>query len=146
MSHFDIRTSFMKYLIAVLASMLSVWMFYFLVAAFFVQVESLHVVLVWLANLVLFIFSINAAHVISRLFSLLAIETMVVPLSALLHTLASDQDFLMSLQKQGQDPALTQYLINSGWDTQNLILTSLGFTLIFAIFAFFTSPERFAFK
>jgi hypothetical protein len=136
----------MKYLIAVLASMLSVWMFYFLVAAFFVQVESLPVVLVWLANLVLYLFSINAAHVISRLFSLLAIETMVVPLSAFLHTLASDQEFLASLQKEGQNPALIQYLMSSGWDTQHLILTSLGFTLIFAIFAFFTSPERFAFK
>ena len=136
----------MKYLIAVLASMLSVWMFYFLVAAFFVQVESLPVVLVWLANLVLFLFSINAAHVISRFFSLLAIETMVVPLSAFLHTLASDQEFLASLQKEGQNPALIQYLTSSGWDTQHLILTSLGFTLIFAIFAFFTSPERFAFK
>jgi hypothetical protein len=136
----------MKYPIAVLASMLSAWMFYFLVAAFFVQVESLPVVLVWLANLVLFLFSINAAHVISRFFSLLAIETMVVPLSAFLHTLASDQEFLASLQKEGQNPALIQYLISSGWDTQHLILTSLGFTLIFAIFAFFTSPERFAFK
>jgi hypothetical protein len=136
----------MKYPIAVLASMLSAWMFYFLVAAFFVQVESLPVVLVWLANLVLFLFSINAAHVISRFFSLLAIETMVVPLSAFLHTLASDQEFLASLQKEGQNPALIQYLITSGWDTQHLILTSLGFTLIFAIFAFFTSPERFAFK
>jgi len=136
----------MKYLIAVLASMLSVWMFYFLVAAFFVQVESLPIVLVWVANLVLFIFSINAAHVISRFFSLLAIETMVVPLSAFLHTLASDQEFLPSLQREGQNPALVQYLITSGWDIQNLILTSLGFTLIFAIFAFFTSPERFAFK
>jgi hypothetical protein len=136
----------MKYLIAVLASMLSAWMFYFLVAAFFVQVESLPVVLVWLANLILFIFSINAAHVISRLFSLLAIETMVVPLSALLHTLASDQGFLESLKREGQNPALIQYLITSGWDTEQLILTSLGFTLIFAIFSFFTSPERFAFK
>jgi len=130
----------MKYPIAVLASMLSAWMFYFLVAAFFVQVESLPVVLVWLANLILFLFSINAAHVISRLFSLLAIETTVVPLSAFLHTLASDQEFLASLQKEGQNPALIQYLISSGWDTQHLILTSLGFTLIFAIFAFFTSP------
>jgi hypothetical protein len=82
----------------------------------------------------------------SRLFSLLAIETMVVPLSAFLHTLASDQEFLASLQKEGQNPALIQYLISSGWDTQHLILTSLGFALIFAIFAFFTSPERFAFK
>jgi len=136
----------MKYLIAVLASMLSVWMFYFLVAAFFVQVESLPVVLVWLANLVLFALSINAAHVIFRLFSLLAIETMVVPLSALLHTLANDQDFLASLQREGQDPALIQYLITSGWDTEQLILTSLGFTLIFAVFSFFTSPERFASK
>jgi hypothetical protein len=136
----------MKYLIAVLASMLSVWMFYFLVAAFFVQVESLPVVLVWLANLILFILSINAAHVISRFFSLLAIETMVVPLSAFLHTLASDQEFLASLQREGQNPALIRYLITSGWDTQHLILTSLGFTLIFAIFAFFTSPERFALK
>ena len=35
-------------------------------------------------------------------------------------------------------------LISSGRDTEQLILTSLGFTLIFAIFAFFTSPERFA--
>jgi hypothetical protein len=136
----------MKYPIAVLASILSAWMFYFLVAAFFVQVESLPVVLVWLANLILFLFSINAAHVISRLFSLLAIETTVVPLSAFLHTLASDQEFLASLQKEGQNPALIQYLTSSGWDTQHLILTSLGFTLIFAIFAFFTSPERFAFK
>ena len=136
----------MKYPIAVLASMLSAWMFYFLVAAFFVQVESLPVVLVWLANLILFLFSINAAHVISRLFSLLAIETTVVPLSAFLHTLASDQEFLASLQKEGQNPALIQYLISSGWDTQHLILTSLGFTLIFAVFSFFTSPERFAFK
>ena len=136
----------MKYLIAVLASMLSAWMFYFLVAAFFIQVESLPVVLVWLANLVLFALSINVAHVISRFFSLLAIETMVVPLSALLHTLASDQDFLTSLQREGQDPALIRYLISSGWDTQHLILTSLGFTLIFAVFSFFTSPERFAFK
>ena len=136
----------MKYPIAVLASMLSAWMFYFLVAAFFVQVESLPVVLVWLANLILFLFSINAAHVISRLFSLLAIETMVVPLSAFLHTLASDQEFLASLQKEGQNPALIQYLISSGWDTQHLILTSLGFTLIFAVFSFLTSPERFAFK
>jgi hypothetical protein len=136
----------MKYLIAVLASMLSAWMFYFLVAAFFIQVESLPVILVWLANLVLFALSLNAAHVISRLFSLLAIETMVVPLSALLHTLASDQDFLGSLQREGQNPALIQYLITSGWDMQHLILTALGFTLIFAIFAFFTSPERFTLK
>ena len=134
----------MKYLIAVLASIISVWMFYFLVAAFFVQVESLPVILVWLANLVLFILSINAAHVISRLFSLLAIETMVVPLSAFLHTLASEQDFLVSLKREGQDPALIQYLISSGWDTEHLILTSLGFILIFAVFSFFTSPERFA--
>ena len=52
----------MKYLIAVLASMLSVWMFYFLVAAFFIQVESLPVVLVWLANLILFMLSTNAAR------------------------------------------------------------------------------------
>src|SRR4029453_302357 len=133
--------SLMKYLIAVLASMLSAWMFYFLVAAFFVQVESLPVVLVWRARWVFYLFSINAAHVISRLFSLLAIETMVVPLSAFLHTLASDQEFLASLQKEGQNPALIQYLMSSGWDTQHLILTSLGFTLIFAIFAFFTSPD-----
>src|SRR4026208_489909 len=102
----------MKYLIAVLASMLSVWMFYFLVAAFFVQVESLPVVLVWLANLVLFILSINATHVVSRLFSLLAIETMVVPLSAFMHTLASDQDFLGSLPREGPNPALTHYPIS----------------------------------
>jgi hypothetical protein len=62
------------------------------------------VVLVWVANLILFILSINAAHVISRFFSLLAIETMVVPLSAFLHTLASDQEFLASLQREGQNP------------------------------------------
>lgn len=136
----------MKYLIALLASMLSAWMFYFLVAAFFVQVESLPVVLVWLVNLVFFIFSINAAHIISRLFSLLAIETTVVPLSALLHTLASDKDFLESLRREGTNPTLIQYLIASGWDTEQLILTSLGVTLLFAVFAFFTSPERFAFK
>ena len=77
---------------------------------------------------------------------MLAIETMVVPLSAFLHTLASDQNFLESLKREGQNPALIQYLISSGWDTEHLILTSLGFTLIFAVFAFFTSPERFAFK
>ena len=136
----------MKYLIAVLASMLSVWMFYFLVAAFFIQVESLPVFLVWLANLILFALSVNAAHVISRLFSLLAIETLVVPLSAFLHTLSSDQEFLASLERVGQDPALIRYLTTSGWDTERLILTSLGFTLIFAIFAFFTSPERFSVK
>ena len=136
----------MKYLIALLASILSVWMFYFLVAAFFIQVESLPIVLVWLANLVLFVFSINAAHVISRMFSLLAIETIVVPLAAFLHMLASDQDFLTSLKREGQNPALIQYLITSGWDTEHLILTSLGFTLIFAVFAFFTSPERFGYK
>jgi len=41
----------MKYLMALLASLLSAWIFYFLVAAFFVQVESLPAVLVWLANL-----------------------------------------------------------------------------------------------
>jgi len=126
--------------------MLSVWMFYFLVAAFFVQIESLPVVLVWLANLVFFALSLNAAHVISRLFSLLAIETMVVPLSAFLHTSANDQDFLTSLQREGQDPALIRYLIASGWDTEHLILTSLGFTLIFAVFSYYTSPERFTFK
>ena len=136
----------MKYLIAVLASMLSVWLFYFLVAAFFVQVGSLPVVLVWLANLVLFALSLNAAHVISQLFSLLAIETMVVPLSAFLHTLASDQDFLTSLQREGQDPALIRYLMTSGWDTEQLILTALGFSLMFAVFSFYTTPERFAFK
>jgi hypothetical protein len=136
----------MKYLVAVLAAMISVWMFYFLVAAFFVQVESLPVVLVWLANLVLFVLSLNAGHVISRFFSLLAIEAMVVPLSALLHTLASDQDFLASLQREGQNPALIRYLITSGWDTEQLILTALGFSLMFAVFSFYTSPERFAFK
>lgn len=136
----------MKYLIAVLASMLSVWLFYFLVAAFFVQVESLPVVLVWLANLVLFALSLNAAHVISRLFSLLAIETMVLPLSAFLHNLASDQDFLASLQREEQDPALIRYLMTSGWDTEQLILTALGFSLMFAVFSFYTTPERFAFK
>ncbi|MCI0419320.1 MAG: hypothetical protein L0312_08890 [Acidobacteria bacterium] len=136
----------MKYLVALLASVLSVWMFYFLVAAFFVQFDSLPVILVWLANLVLFVFSLNAAHVISRLFSLMAIETMVVPLSALLHTISSDQDFLLSLQKEGQSPALIQYLLASGWDTEQLILTSVGFTLIFAVFSFFLSPERYALK
>lgn len=136
----------MKYLIALLASVLSVWLFYFLVAAFFVQVESLPVILVWLANLVLFTLSLNAAHIISRLFSLLAIETMVVPLSAFLHMLASDQDFLASLQREGQDPALIHYLMTSGWDTEHLILTALGFSLVFAVFSFYTTPERFGYK
>lgn len=69
---------------------------------------------------------------------------MVAPLSAFLHMLASDQDFLASLQREGQNPALVQYLIASGWDTEQLILTSLGVALLFAILAFFTSPERFA--
>lgn len=134
----------MKYLIALLSSVLSAWLFYFLVAAFFVQFESLPVILVWLANFLLFAASVNAAHVISRLFFILAVETMVVPVAALLHMLASDQDFLASLQREGQNPALIQYLLSSGWDTEQLVLTSLGFVLVFAIFAFYLSPEKFA--
>jgi hypothetical protein len=134
----------MKYLIALLASLLSAWYFYFLVAAFFPQFESLPVILVWLASFVLFIVSVNVAHVISRLFFILAVETIVAPAAALLHMLTSDRDFLLSLQSEGQDPALIRYLVASGWDTEQVVLTSLAFTLIFAIFSFYLSPEKFA--
>lgn len=133
----------MKYLMAFLASMVSVWMLYSLVAAVFVQFSSLPVILVWLVSLIFYSFSFNAAHVICRMFSILALETMVVPLAAALHLLTSDQDFLHSLEREGQSPALIQYLINSNWNTEQLVLTALGFSLLFAVFAFYLSPERY---
>ena len=132
----------MKILMSLLASIISVWLFYFLVSAFFVQSESIPAVLVFLANLLLFVFSRNVKHVISRLFFLMSVESLVVPLAAFIHTLASDHDFLHSLQKEGQSPALIQYFLSSGYDTQQLVMTSLGFTTVCAIFAYFLSPER----
>ena len=132
----------MKILMSLLASIISVWLFYFLVSAFFVQSESIPAVLVFLANLLLFVFSRNVKHVISRLFFLMSVESLVVPLAAFIHTLASDHDFLQSLQKEGQSPALIQYFLSSGYDTQQLVMTSLGFTTVCAIFAYFLSPER----
>jgi hypothetical protein len=136
----------MKYLMALLASIVSAWMFYFLVGAFFVQFGSLPVILVWIVNLVFYMFSLNAAHVISRMFSIMALETLVVPVAALLHFLASDRDFLLSFQKEGQSPTLIQYLINTGWDTEQLVLTSLGIILLFSVLAFFLTSERYAVK
>ena len=72
----------------------------------------------------------------------MAVESLVPPLAAFLHTLSSEQDFLNSLLKEGQDPDLIRYLVASGYDTQRLIMTSLGFTLLFVVFAYFLSPER----
>lgn len=136
----------MKYLIAVLVSLLSVWLFYFLVAAFFVQFESFPIILVWLANIILFLLSDSVRHVLSRFFFLIAIETLVPPLAAFLHSLESEQDLLGSLMSNGQDPALIRYLVASGYDTERLVLTSLGFTLLFSVFAFFLSPDSDRFK
>ncbi|MEW5975159.1 MAG: hypothetical protein AB1898_05055 [Acidobacteriota bacterium] len=132
----------MKYLMAVLASVLSVWLFYFLVAAFFARFESLPFILVWLFSLILFIFSSSVAHVISRLFFLMAVETMVPPLAAFLHTVSSNEEFLRSLHREGQNPALIRYFIESGWDVEQIVMTALGFTLIFSVFAYFLAPER----
>ena len=81
----------MKYLVAVLVSLLSVWLFYFLVAAFFVQFESFPIILIWLANIILFLLSKNVRHVLSRFFFLIAIETLVPPLAAFLYTLGGEQ-------------------------------------------------------
>ncbi len=136
----------MKILMSLLASIISVWFFYFLVSAFFVQFESIPAVLVWLANVLLFVFSRNVKHVICRLFILMSVESLVVPLAAFLHTLASDHDFLQSLQKEGQSPALIQYFLSAGYDTQQLVMASLGFTMVCAIFAYFLSPERDTFR
>ena len=132
----------MKYLMALLASLLSVWLFYFLVAAFFAQFDSFPIILVWLANIILFLLSGSVGHVLSRFFFLMAIETLVPPLAAFLHNLSSEQEFLGSLVKNSQDPALIRYLIASGYDTERVVLTSLGFTLLFSVFAFFLSPDR----
>jgi hypothetical protein len=82
--------------------------------------------------------------VISRLFFIMAVETRVAPLSALLHTLANDQDFLVSLQREGHNPTLIQYLLTSGWDTEQVAVTALALTLVFAIFSFYLSPEKYA--
>ena len=136
----------MKYLMAVLVSLLSVWLFYFLVAAFFVQFNSFPIILIWLANIILFILSQNVRHVLSRFFFLMAIETLVPPLAAFLHGLGSEQDLLGSLMSNGQDPALIRYFVASGYDTERVVITSLGFTLIFSVFAFFLSPETDRFK
>jgi hypothetical protein len=80
--------------------------------------------------------------IICRFFFLVAIESLVPSLAAFLHSLNSDQEFLGSLLKEGQDPDLIRYLVASGYDTPRLIMTSLGFTLLFAVFAYFLSPER----
>lgn len=136
----------MKYLMAVLVSLLSVWLFYFLVAAFFLQFESFPIILVWLANIILFLLSDSVRHVLSRFFFLIAVETLVPSLAAFLNNLGSEQDLLGSLLKNGQDPALIRYLVASGYDTERVVLTSLGFTLIFSVFAFFLSPETDPFK
>jgi len=136
----------MKYLMAVLVSLLSVWLFYFLVAAFFLQFESFPIILVWLANIILFLLSDSVRHVLSRFFFLIAVETLVPSLAAFLNSFGGEQDLLGSLLNKGQDPALIRYLVASGFDTERVILTSLGFTLIFSVFAFFISPETDPFK
>lgn len=136
----------MKYLMAVLASLLSVWLFYFLVAAFFAQFESFPIILIWLANIILFLLSNSVRQVLSRFFFLLAIETLVPSLAAFLHHFESEQELLGSLMNSGQDPALIRYLVASGFDTERVVMTSLGFTLIFSVFAFFISPDTDPFK
>jgi hypothetical protein len=134
--------SLMKALFAIMASILSAWMFYFLVEAFFIQFEFVPIFLAGLAALILFLFSSSAKHVMSRLFFILAIESFIVPLAALLHSLNSEQDFLQILQKESQKPEFIIYLISGGWDTEILIMVALAFTLVFSLFSFFTSPER----
>lgn len=131
----------MKYLMAVLVSLLSVWFFYFLVAAFFVQFESFPIILVWLANIILFLLSNSIRLVLSRFFFLMAIETLVPSLAAFLNSLGSEKDLLGSLLTNGQDPALIRYLIASGYDTERVVVTSIGFTLLFSLIAYFVSPE-----
>jgi hypothetical protein len=132
----------MKILFAIMASMLSVWMFYFLVDTFFIQFELVPIFLAWLAAFILFLFSSSAKHVTSRLFFVLAIESLIVPLAAFLHSLNSEQDFLQILQKESQKPEFIIYLLSGGWDTEILIMAALAFTLVFSLFSFFTSPER----
>ena len=78
----------------------------------------------------------------SRLFFILAIESLIVPLASSLHSLNSEQDFLQILQKESQKPEFIIYLISGGWDTEILIIVALAFTLVFSLFYFFTSPER----
>jgi len=136
----------MKYLMAVLASLLSVWLFYFLVAAFFVQFEGFPVILIWLANIIFFLLSHSVRQVLSRFFFLSAIETLVPPLAAFIHGFGSEQELLKSLMNSSQDPALIRYLISSGYDTERVVITSLGFTLIFSLFAYFLSPDTDQFK
>ena len=132
----------MKYLMGLLASLLSVWLFYFLVAAFFIQFDSFPIILVWLANIILFLLSGSVRNVLCHFFFLMAIEALVPSLAAFLQILSGEQDFLGSLIKNGQDPALIRYLIASGYDTERVVLNSLGFALLFSVFAFFLSPER----
>ncbi|MFN8006541.1 MAG: hypothetical protein U0V70_05885 [Terriglobia bacterium] len=136
----------MKYFVALLVSILSVWLFYFLVAAFFVQFEAFPIVLVWLANIILFVLSNNVRHILSRFFFLIAIESMVPPLAAFLHTVSGQEDLLGTLLTSGQDPALIRYFVASGYDIERVVMTSLGFTLIFSLFAFFLSPETDRFR
>ena len=131
----------MRYLMAVLVSLLSVRFFYFLVAAFFVQFESFPIILVWLANIILFLLSNSVRLVLSRFFFLMAIEMLVPSLAAFLNNMGGEKDLLGSLMNNGQDPALIRYLIASGYDTERIVLTSLGFTLLFSLIAYFVSPE-----
>ena len=132
----------MKIPMAILASMLAAWLFYFLVEAFFVSFEFTPIVLVGVAALILFVFSRNVQHVISRLFFIMAVESLMVPLSALLHTLNSDQDFLSVLQKDSRRPDFIVYLRSAGWDTESVVMVALGFTLVFSLFCYFLSPQR----
>jgi hypothetical protein len=127
----------MKYLIAVLASILSVWMFYFLWSP-----RSLFRLCPFCGPRLAgksgsFPSRINAAHVIFPTVFLLAIENDGGSIGGFLHhALPATRIFWNHSKERGKNPALIQYLISSGWDnTQQLILTSLGFTLIFAIFA-----------
>ena len=132
----------MKILMAILASMLSVWLFYFLVEAFFISFALIPIFLAGLAALILFLFSGNVQHVISRLFFIMAIESLIVPLAAFLHSLNSDQDFLSALQKDSRRPDFIIYLRSAGWDTESVVMVALAFTLVFSVFCFFLSPQR----
>lgn len=132
----------MKILMAILASVLSVWLFYFLVEAFFVSFELIPIFLAWLAGLILFLFSGSVQHVISRLFFIMAVESLIVPLAAFLHSLSSDQDFLSVLQKDSRRPEFIVYLRSAGWDTESVVMVALAFTLVFSVFCFFLSPRR----
>ncbi len=132
----------MKILMAILTSMLSVWLFYFLVETFFVDIKLVPIFLSWLAALILFLFSRDVKHVISRCFFIMGIESLLLPLAAFLHTLNGDKDFLHMLLENGNRPDFIRYLISSNWETESLVWISLAFTLVFSLFSFFLSPER----